>query len=350
MSNFIDTIASKYNINTNSLSYRYMAMKTRAVDRDSKARRSFGNLYAIYVLCRDFDKGNLSGSRPTILKKQMNLMPFGAKLQNHALDNRLNGEVLKQFIQKTDVLNNSHLPVIAEENNKIKVVKISIYFLQQGNNDEANSARFILEVIDQYIQVITDNQNAYLNEIANANSPLEISSVIQKAFVYESDARLFEIVSHALLYINYKKSVFTIIGPDGKELKEDLVLYKTGRTNANDGGIDFVLRPLGRFFQVTETLDFKKYFLDFDKMNRFPITFVIKTDLSPRATFDKISKDAIKDLGKANASRYLDLFEEIITNNKLKEILSNIEKSDADIFELKEVVIDSYKLEFGMLD
>ena len=31
---------------------------------------------------------------------------------------------------------------------------------------------------------------------------------------------------------------------------------KNGRTNENDGGIDFVVRPLGRFFQITETLDF----------------------------------------------------------------------------------------------
>ena len=46
-------------------------------------------------------------------------------------------------------------------------------------------------------------------------------------------------------------------------------LYKTGRTNANDGGIDFVMKPLGRFFQVTETLDFKKYFLDIDKIETF---------------------------------------------------------------------------------
>ena len=42
---------------------------------------------------------------------------------------------------------------------------------------------------------------------------------------------------------------------------ENLKLYKTGRTNANDGGIDFVMKPLGRFFQVTETLDFKNTFL-----------------------------------------------------------------------------------------
>lgn len=57
-------------------------------------------------------------------------------------------------------------------------------------------------------------------------------------------------------------------------------LYKTGRTNANDGGIDFVMRPLGRFFQVTETLDFKKYFLDIDKIERFPLSFVIKSEES----------------------------------------------------------------------
>ena len=42
--------------------------------------------------------------------------------------------------------------------------------------------------------------------------------------------------------------------------RKTFTLYKTGRTNANDGGIDFVLKPLGKFLQVTETLDFKKYF------------------------------------------------------------------------------------------
>ena len=32
-----------------------------------------------------------------------------------------------------------------------------------------------------------------------------------------------------------------------KLTKDNLRLYKTGRTNANDGGIDFVMKPLGRF-------------------------------------------------------------------------------------------------------
>ncbi|MCS1410631.1 MAG: hypothetical protein M2R45_03826 [Verrucomicrobia subdivision 3 bacterium] len=37
------------------------------------------------------------------------------------------------------------------------------------------------------------------------------------------------------------------------------------------------MRPLGRFFQVTETTDVKKYFLDIDKVQRYPITFVVKS-------------------------------------------------------------------------
>lgn len=79
------------------------------------------------------------------------------------------------------------------------------------------------------------------------------------------DARLFEIVSFSILKFYYiEQNIYW-----GYELEkieaENLKLYKTGRTNANDGGIDFVMKPLGRFFQVTETLDFKKYFLDIDK-------------------------------------------------------------------------------------
>jgi len=76
----------------------------------------------------------------------------------------------------------------------------------------------------------------------------------------EKDARIFEIVSYAVLKQYYaEKTIF--IGWERNDIREEILrLYKTGRTNANDGGIDFVMRPLGRFFQVTETLDVKKYF------------------------------------------------------------------------------------------
>ena len=71
-------------------------------------------------------------------------------------------------------------------------------------------------------------------------------------------------------------------------------MYKTGRTNANDGGIDFVMKPLGRFFQVTETLDFKKYFLDIEKIERYPLSFVIKSEEAIEDLMEKLRTDALK--------------------------------------------------------
>ncbi|MGB3508834.1 MAG: hypothetical protein WBA93_06250 [Microcoleaceae cyanobacterium] len=78
-------------------------------------------------------------------------------------------------------------------------------------------------------------------------------------------------------YYYQEQTVFFCFGIEDIQ-QENLKLYKTGRTNANDGGIDFdfVMKPLVRFFQVTETTDFKKYFLDIDKIEKYPITFVIK--------------------------------------------------------------------------
>ncbi|MDJ0520108.1 MAG: hypothetical protein QNJ74_28920 [Trichodesmium sp. MO_231.B1] len=85
------------------------------------------------------------------------------------------------------------------------------------------------------------------------------------------DARLFEIVSYSILkYYYHEQTVF--FGFDIEDIQqENLKLYKTGRTNANDRSIDFVMKPLGRFFQVTETTDFKKFFLDIDKIEKYPI-------------------------------------------------------------------------------
>ena len=101
---------------------------------------------------------------------------------------------------------------------------------------------------------------------------------------------------------------------------EQLKLYKTGRTNANDGGIDFVMRPLGRFFQVTETLDVKKYFLDIDKIERFPITFVIKSDASVETLKARLKEGAEKQYAVAAiVAKYMKCVEEIINIPILRE-------------------------------
>lgn len=96
-------------------------------------------------------------------------------------------------------------------------------------------------------------------------------------------------------------------------VEDTLALYKTGRTNANDGGIDFVMRPLGRFFQVTETLDVKKYFLDIDKIQKFPVTFVVKSTLDLDEIWDVLYRRAETQFPVTRViDKYMASIEEII--------------------------------------
>jgi hypothetical protein len=142
------------------------------------------------------------------------------------------------------------------------------------------------------------------------------------------DARLFEIVSYSILKFYYYDQII-IWGFEMNSLsKENLKLYKTGRTNANDGGIDFVMRPLGRFFQVTETLDFKKYFLDIDKIQKYPITFVIKSDEKTEILLAKIKANASKTYLVASiVNKYMDCIEEVLNiptlNGRFKETIGS---------------------------
>jgi hypothetical protein len=342
---FIKEEAERYNVNNNSILHQYITRKTKASERDSKARRSLGNLYALYVLCQDYLNGNETGSTFTDLMGRMKSMPFGAKLQNHPLDNRLNDEVRRQFGVSDDML-----PVQpADLGSGRKARKISVMLLSENGMNPKDTAAYVVSSIDKYIQIIDDNQTAYLNEIETAAADKDIVDLVRQAFDYRSDARLFEIISFALLHIHFQQTEVTLI-VNGVSKTECLCLYRTGRTNANDGGIDFVLKPLGKFFQVTETLDFKKYFLDFDKINRFQLSFVIKTELSSDEVREQISINAQRSLDAELVVRYINLFDDIYTLNELKSILDWIQKSHELITQLKEIIINCFKLEYGLLD
>ena len=342
---FVNETAANYDVPTDSVIHQYINKKTKASDRDSKARRSLGNLYALYVLCQNYLDGKYNGSSFTDLMNQMKSMPFGSKLQNHPLDNRLNDEVRRQY-----KVSDSMLPVQpADLGDGKKARKISVELLSENGMNPNESASFVVASIDRYIEIINDNQMAYLDEIGATTTEQEIVSIIMKAFEYNSDARLFEIVSFALLHLHYKQTT-VIITIDDKPKAQSLLLYRTGRTNANDGGIDFVLKPLGNFFQVTETLDFKKYFLDFEKINRFPLSFVIKTNMTINEVKAQIKKDAKKVMSDDNALIYINLFDEIFTLNELIKILNQVKLSPVLIKELKEILVQSFKLEYGLLD
>lgn len=90
----------------NSELLKYINQKTVSANKGSKARGSFGNLYAIYVLVEDYlnngfhEKGNYSkyeGAKFSDLFQRQRELPFGAKLQNHALNQRMNQEFKKYF-------------------------------------------------------------------------------------------------------------------------------------------------------------------------------------------------------------------------------------------------------------
>ena len=158
----------------------------------------------------------------------------------------------------------------------------NLLIINLNGSKTINIAKTIIKIIKEYI---TTKQSSFSQFVKTCESlqtigkrDLEqVRNFVEGLITPNQDARLFEIVSFSILKYFYHDQII-YWGFDRNNIQEEkLSLYKTGRTNANDGGIDFVMKPLGRFFQVTETLDFKKYFLDIDKIERYPITFVIKT-------------------------------------------------------------------------
>jgi len=98
---------------------QYLNLKTRSAERGSKARSSFGSLYAIYVLVEDyvekdfhsrFDYKDYEGAKFIDLFRRQRKLPFGQKLQNHALNHRLNQEFGKYFptCKYTPILRDPH--------------------------------------------------------------------------------------------------------------------------------------------------------------------------------------------------------------------------------------------------
>jgi hypothetical protein len=245
-------------------------------------------------------------------------LPFGRKLQNHALNHRLNEEFRKFFPQVT------YIPILRDVqtnrywfNENLLKTKIS------GKN--YNVAKAVIEIINKYVKAKQQAFEAFIQTCDRLKRISEENKEAVEDFVLgllapNVDARIFEIISYAILkYYYHDQTVY--FGFDSENIQEEnLSLYKTGRTNANDGGIDFVMRPVGRFFQVTETLDVRKYFLDIDKIERYPISFVIKSDESIDALKQRLRDGAEKQYSvKSIVARYMSCIEEIINLPTLKD-------------------------------
>ena len=340
-----------------SLLVQYLNEKTRSANRGSKARGSFANLYAIYVIIEDYiakkydKKGNYSvyeGALFSNLFARQRELPFGGKLQNHALNNRMNSEFQKYFP------NTEYIPILRNlETNRYwineNLLKITI------GKKPYNLATTIIDIVDEYIQT---KQDAFLRFVKSCEelqkigteTPEKVEEFILDLLAPNVDARLFEIVSYSILkYYYHDQQIYWGFEID-KLNKENLQLYKTGRTNANDGGIDFVMKPLGRFFQVTETLDFKKYFLDIDKIQKFPISFIIKSVEPTKEILQKIKENASKTYSiTAIVEKYMSCVEEVINIHTLDFRFKETVKQGYLSKVLDEIILQS-KVEFNYED
>jgi hypothetical protein len=346
----------------NSSLLGYLNNKTKSANRGSKSRGAFANHYALYVVIEDYiQKGFLDnvanmpyqkyeGAKFSDLFRRQRELPFGAKLQNHALNSRLNDEFKKFYptLNKQPIIRD-----VEKQRYWIQEDLLQVKVRQKNGNDVIhNIASAVLEIIDVYAitkKVAFENFLEACQKIAKLENDYSEQAI---EFIIEQlnpnvDARIFEIVSYAILKAQYGQQTIWLGKTKDTVIEEQLVLYKTGRTNANDGGIDFVMKPLGRFFQVTETIDFNKYFLDIDKVQRFPISFVVKSTQSSEEILSSIHHQAIaKYKIESVVNSYMEAIEEIINNQSLINAFTLL-TSIGKLQEIMDEVIQQSKVEFN---
>jgi hypothetical protein len=140
----------------------YLNYKTKSANRGSKSRGSFANHYALYVVVEDYIKkgylpdGKLAGrysdydgARFSDLFKRQRELLFGQKLQNHALNTRLNDEFRKFLpsVQSEPIVRD-----IARQRYWIHEDLISVDLRgKDGQMHRYNLAEAIMDIIETYI-------------------------------------------------------------------------------------------------------------------------------------------------------------------------------------------------------
>ena len=196
----------------------YLNNKTRAANRGSKARGSFANHYALYVLVEDYvmkgfaagaseiSYSQYDGARFTDLLARQRELPFGSKLQNHALNSRLNDEFRKFY----PTVNKE--PVVRDLETRRYWVQEDLLEVSVRHSDgrvyEFNIAEAIIDIIDLYVEAKKAAFSEFLatcRAIADLGErdPDQATEFIAEQLAPNVDARVFEIVSYAVLKAKY---------------------------------------------------------------------------------------------------------------------------------------------------
>ena len=341
---FPDTFQSIYD---ESPLLQYLDYKMRAVHGDSKTRRSLANVYAVYAILyfyrREFyNQPNryrtFTGCDYTRLFHFYRGLYGGSRLQNHALNSRVNGEFRNRFPNLANDL------IIVDNGRYLLHID---YLYAQGHDISEACCR----IVETYMELLEAKDHALfrvLEAIRALSDASEKREAVKNLLTEDAEARIFEIISYAILKSHFH-GVTVYFGYTRESVRaERLRLYRTGRTNANDGGIDFVMRPVGRFFQVTESGDYDKYLLDIDKVMHFPVTFVVKTEKSA----ERVGRELDDYIAlRANGmtvieKRYRSAVEELITIQELKLWIDALSSSEIDQI-LRDIDI-YYRLEMNI--
>ena len=331
----------------NSQLLQYLDKKMKAVHGNCKTRRSLANIYAVYSILHFYQEDfyqDKNGYKEFDGYDYMRLFTYyrnlygGGKLQNHALNSRVNGEFRNKF-------SNFKKDLIIVNNGKYL---IHIDYIYAENHD---ISRVCCKIIEKYIELLMKKDHELLkllSEVQKITDYAKKKMKIKELLTEDAEARIFEIISYAILK-NHYKNITVYFGYSKDEVREvQLQLYKTGRTNANDGGIDFVMRPIGRFFQVTEVGNYDKYLLDIDKVLHFPITFVIKTKKSREDVREEFEEYISEKTGGMTIleERYRSAIEDVITINELQKWIDELDDKDIDGI-IRDIDV-YYKLEMNM--
>lgn len=182
---------------------QYLNLKTSAIYSNTKARRSLANLYAVYAILyfykQDFYKNKetykaFEGYEYTKLFKFYRSLYGGEKLQNHALNSRVNGEFKNKIVREND--------------NDLIVINNGKYFLhiEYLYVNYTDISHIALEIIETYIKQLQEKDSALislLESLLQSKDKQHKKETIKNLLQEDCEARIFEIISYAILKNHY---------------------------------------------------------------------------------------------------------------------------------------------------
>lgn len=303
-------------------------------------RTNISTLYVFFTLVEDYRNKvqnpddltrivEIEPARFTDLISRHRELYDASRHQNHVYNARLDKKFNRIAGLQTDV--NVIIRTPLPGNNSITNYQINQEFLIVDiEGTKVNISSAVIAVLNEYMSVLEEISTDFFNEIERfQKDKTNADNFILSCIGDEANALRFEITSFAILYAYY--SVKTVYFGKNREAIREIKcqLYRSGRFNANDAGVDFILKPEGKLFQATEEVEIGKWFMDIDKVARYPISFVVKDERKPSDVLQDIREQGErKKWENEKITQMCKSIEYIITIPTLAKILDYCTRND----------------------